>query len=601
MKNIALYALASVVLALSSGSVYAQDDSALDRSVDVVNAYQPTLRKAKKLTVAPVMDDTISYNDSFKYQLLNRVETVTTKPDTLSAASMTFPEYESPYRALLQAGVGTLPSFLGQITYNLGASERYHLSFNAGHLAQLGKAKLTDGTKADAPQNDTWANINFHRFRQNVRFGFNFAFKNSAYRYYGLNTLNDTLMYISEDGNELSGSDLAGEEKQRMTVADVDFFVGNAMVDPLNKFTFAASAGVGFFGNKSGVHETDIRFGGALRFPVKSAAGLDVDLAVNAFKVHEGDSVPSCLFLQRRGIDIRVYPHFLLEYDYMKLRLGLRMIPVIGDDYTKDDFIVQPDLNADFFIGDGSVRFYAGMTGDFTANSYRHLAETNRYLSPDCRKYVWSKSAEKFVLRDELRPSQSPILFKIGARASFSNLVQLHIGFDFRSLGDEVFFVNRNFALAADTTQFAHSSQFAIVQDDGKLVRLHGELNVNPTKNSNVRIAATYFKYNMDYIEEAWNRPSCEFTLAGKFKPVERLQVKASLNVVGKRKAYDPTLRSAVNLKAFADLNVGANYYISNRWTAFLDINNICCADQQRWLGYSSYRLNAMAGITYKF
>lgn len=109
------------------------------------------------------------------------------------------------------------------------------------------------------------------------------------------------MLYISEDGNELSGADLAGDEKQRMTTADVDFFVGNAMVDPLNKFTFAASAGVGFFGNKSGVHETDIRFGGALRFPVKSAAGLDVDLAVNAFKVHEGDSVLVLSLLATQG------------------------------------------------------------------------------------------------------------------------------------------------------------------------------------------------------------------------------------------------------------------------------------------------------------
>ena len=105
----------------------------------------------------------------------------------------------------------------------------------------------------------------------------------------------------------------------------------------------------------------------------------------------------------------------------------------------------------------------------------------------------------------------------------------------------------------------------------------------------------------MDYLDEAWNRPSFLMTVAGHFKPVERLKVRASLDVTGKRKAFDPSRRTAVDLKSYVDLNVGANYYISNRWTAFLDLNNLCCADQQDWLGYSSRRLSAMAGITYKF
>ena len=195
----------------------------------------------------------------------------------------------------------------------------------------------------------------------------------------------------------------------------------------------------------------------------------------------------------------------------------------------------------------------------------------------------------------------SPILFKLGARSSFGKTVQLHLGLDFRSLGDEVFFVNRNFAQADDTVSFSHSSQFALLQDDGKLFRLHGEVNINPTENSNVRIQATYNKYSMDYLDEAWNRPSFLMTVAGHFKPVERLKVRASLDVTGKRKAFDPSRRTAVDLKSYVDLNVGANYYISNRWTAFLDLNNLCCADQQDWLGYSSRRLSAMAGITYKF
>lgn len=589
-------------MASASSCLWAQDETGnIDTSVDVVNAYQPTLRRASKVATVPTVNDTVQFRNSFNYQLLNRVEAVVTKPDTLSAASMDFPEYGSPYRALLQAGVGSLPSFFGQLTYNTGASERYRLALSAGHRALLGKVKLDNDEKVDAPKNDTWAGVNFHRFYENVRFGFNFSFKNSAYRFYGLNSIVDSLQYVLEDGGSVAGGELSRHDKQRLTSGDLDFSVGNSMADPSEKFTFFASFGVGVWATKFGVHQTDVRVGGALRFPMNGASALNVDLAVHTFKASGGDSDSVYLFLDRKGVDVKVYPHFLLGYDYMNLSIGLRLISVIGDDYTKDDFIVQPDLNADFFIGDGSVRFYAGLSGDYTANSYRHLTEVNNYISPDFRKYIWSRSLKRYVTREEIRPSQSPILFKLGARSSFGKTVQLHLGLDFRSLGDEVFFVNRNFAQADDTVSFSHSSQFALLQDDGKLFRLHGEININPTENSNVRIQATYNKYSMDYLDEAWNRPSFLMTVAGHFKPVERLKVRASLDVTGKRKAFDPSRRTAVDLKSYVDLNVGANYYISNRWTAFLDLNNLCCADQQDWLGYSSRRLSAMAGITYKF
>lgn len=58
---------------VNCGDLFAQNDSinTIDRSVDVVNAYQPILRKSKKINVEPLMDDTAKYSDKFKYQLLN--------------------------------------------------------------------------------------------------------------------------------------------------------------------------------------------------------------------------------------------------------------------------------------------------------------------------------------------------------------------------------------------------------------------------------------------------------------------------------------------------------------------------------------------------
>lgn len=590
-------------------SIWAQEETVVDgegfnRSVDVVNTYQPTLRRAKKISENPTLDDTATYtNEKFTYEVLNRIAKVTTKPEVLAPSSMSFPAYESPYSALIEGAVGYSPAVYGQVTYNMSNSRRYHLSVNAGHISQFGKVKMENDQKNEAQQHDTWAGLTFNRFNKNVAFNCNLKFLTSGYKYYGLNTINDELQYLTEDGIEVSGADLTYLDKQRNTTIDLNMEVGNRLVNPREKFSFAARGGFGFMANKAGVNHTNFNLGGNLCFPLsKSSSSIDALISVEHFKTHLGDSSLIYNFIERSGTDVKIFPHFILEYDFMKLNLGLRLIAVVGDDTNKDDFIVQPDLNLDFFIGDGSVRFYAGLSGDYNQNNFRTLMEQNRYLSPDLKFYIWDKREEAYVLREGIRPTQSPILFKLGVRTSFSKMLQLHLGLDFQSLGDEVFFVNRNFQTIVGTdTINAHNQQFALLQDDGKLFRLHGEINVNPTENSNVRFSATLMKYNMDYVEEPWYKPTFKLGLYGSFKPVERLKVRASFDLEGKRKAYNPTLREAEELDAVMDLNIGAHYYISNRWTAFVDFSNITANDQKRWLGYSSHRFNALLGVTYKF
>lgn len=600
-----IYAAGAAVAALCmNAAAYAQSDttSTIDRSVDVVNAYQPHLRKARKIYTDPVIDDTAKLSDNFNYQLLHRVAVVTTKPDSLTAAEMDFPAFSSPYRARVEGGVGSLPAFYGRVTYNMGSSKKHHMSIQAAHLSQLGQVKLDDGSKSDAHQHDSKFNFNYGHFGKNLRFGIDLGFANQAYSYYGLSTLVDTSVYVSDDGVELAGATLAGDSKQRNSAFDLDITFANSLVDPLRKFTFRAGAGFGVFGNKSGVRQTDIRFGGNLRFPFREMASVDADINVNIYKVGEGDKADQYRFVEYSGKDISFVPHFRLDNDYMSLRLGLRVISVIGDDNVdKDDFIVQPDLRGDFFIGDGSVGAYVGLTGDYAANSYRRLVQMNRFMSPDTRKYQRAAGSGKYLSRHDIRHSQAPVVFNLGIKASFSKKVQATVGMTYKSLGDEVFFVNRHFALAADTTQIAYSSQFAVVQDDGKLFRLHGEVSVSPTANGRILLEATYDKYSMNELDEAWNKPICAIALSGRCKPTERLLLRAKAEYEGRRKAFDPTSATAKSLDGFFDLNIGGSYYISNRWTAFIDFSNITAADQQRWFGYSSYRFNAMVGATYKF
>ncbi|MBQ3635486.1 MAG: hypothetical protein II951_07725 [Bacteroidales bacterium] len=604
MNKFAIYTTA--ILTFCATATLAQEDNTeqggIQSDVDVINEYQPTLHVARKLRVAPFMDDTASYRPDFKYTTLGRISMVTTKPDSLTAAGMTFPAYQSPYNALVEGAIGFVPTIYGQLYYNTGNSKQRHFATRIGHLAQLGKVELENGDKVKAPQNDTWAALDYHNFSGKNRFGANFALQNSAYRYYGMHTLADTVKYLDESGTAVMGSELIDILKQRSTTVDLGLNFANVNANPKRDITFDLNGGVGLFFNNSGVRETDIKAGTKLLFPIaKLNSAIDADVFMNYYRVTTpvGEDTVVYRYFDRHGLDINVYPHYRLIKDFMELSLGLRLIATVGDDNVKDDFIVQPDLNVNFFIGDGSVRFYAGLTGDYKQNSYRQLFGENRYLSADSRMYVYSKKDSSFVARTEIKPTQSPILFKAGLRAKINKMVQMHIAMDYRSLGDENIYVNRAL-VAKDSSTFAHSQQFALLQDDGKLLRAHVEINVNPTDNSNILARATFFNYDMNYLG-AWHKPSFRFDLNSRFKPTDRVGVHADLSFEGKRDAYSPTERSTVSLDPYIDLNIGGSYYISNQLTVTLDMNNLTAADQRRWLGYSSRRVNVLAGVRYKF
>ena len=63
---VALAMLPIVTLAQTTDTL----TTTIERDVDVVNTYLPTISNPTKMQVAPIMDDTMSYKPSFKYSVL---------------------------------------------------------------------------------------------------------------------------------------------------------------------------------------------------------------------------------------------------------------------------------------------------------------------------------------------------------------------------------------------------------------------------------------------------------------------------------------------------------------------------------------------------
>ncbi|MCQ2228743.1 MAG: hypothetical protein MJZ13_03230 [Bacteroidales bacterium] len=589
--------------------VHAQQDTIankIERDVEVVNNYLPTISNPYKLQVDPVIDDTMSYKATFKYEVLNKVETVKTKPDSLQVATMDFKPEQMPYNAWVKGGVGNYGSFIGQLVYNIGTNEKYHLNVDLGNSSALGKVKLHEtDKKVKAPTTNTWISTNYAKFYNKIALDADLKFLNYTYKHYGFQSIDTTLNYFNSTNDIVNGESLATDIKQRQTSFDIQLGFNNRLVDPRDKFSFGARAGFGYFGNKTGVTERDIHFNGYLRFPIKTNYLFDIIAKVNNSKINVDDDYEGSIYSSspnglstRKHTDITLTPHFGIDFDHISLRAGLNFVLDFGG--AEDNFYYQPDIYADFNVSDGAASLYLGLTGGYRANTFREVAKINPWVSSDSYDRAWVQETGQY---DEIQTTQTPIKLTAGVRAKIAHVVAFDIAAEYESFDDEVFFVNKKF-LKADTTttkSYSYTNMFEVINENGKVGRIKGELSITPTAKTQVILKGTYYKWKLNYLEEPWYKPNYEAGVDVRFFWNDKLLIKAGVNSVGARYAYNPEKNSKEKLDMILDINMGAEYRINSRWTAFLDCNNLAAQDYRKWLGYSSHRVNVLGGITFKF
>lgn len=588
---------------LMPATIYAQTDTlqnSIERDVDVINTYLPTILNPMKMQVEPAIDDTMQYQPQFKYTVVNKTQAVSTTPDSLAAAGMKFKQDESPYKTLIKAGGGNYTSMLGEIYYNIGMSEKYHLSLGLGHHSMLGKVELPSGDKVKAPNSTTWAKADFASYFKKSALGVVLDFRNQGYEYYGQHTMGEALTYKLEDGTKVKGAELLADKKQRITNFDADINIGNQRsIDQRESFSYSLSGGFGLMSNKTGLKQTDIRAAFDMRTPIKSSFLFDTRVGVRNFSV----SVPEnegvlYTFSERKHTDIDVTPHVGIDIDHVDLRVGLRLLFEFDDE--ADDLFLQPDIHANFNIADDIVSIYFGMSGGYRANSFRDLVAQNPYVSSDASNYVWKASKGIFEPSEVMPTTKEDIKFTGGIKAQFSRAVEMHLGIDYHTFTDELFFVNKGYKRDSNDS-IGYSNLFGIIAENGKTFTAMGELNIRPTDKSNILLTAKYHDWTLDYLEEPWYKPGFEVGAQTRFYPTERLLITAGVDVMGERYAYDQTAKDKAKLPTLVDVNLGGEYYINSHWTAYLTVNNCAAQDYERWLGYTSHGLNAMAGVLFKF
>ena len=559
----------------------------LSKDVRVERKYDPSVSDAMKINLMPQREDTLEFTPEFSYNLVGHALPGTPEIQPMQAARLARQRPRDLYSSYVRGGLGNYQLLFGDIFYNLTRNEKYAFSLGLQQESSWGDLELEDGKSVDAPYHSTLGGLYFRHFFDDKTLELDLNFDRYAYRYYGFNTVNtEEGFYISDrTGNNVSGEDMMPDKKQRQTAFDLHFGLLSQQSD-VRETRYHLNFDYNGFNNFTDVGENSFLLGGDLNIPF-GALSLLVDGGGIYRKVNapsgENENPELFVFEDREQVFLTANPKVVIPGNKLNVELGVN---VTGEFSDTEEFYLSPHVKGDLVIAEGVVSTFLGMTGEVHHNSYRDIMAENPFVSPD-------------VL---VKPAFTNIRGFAGVKGNFSSATSFTARLDYEFIEDEHFFVNRTFEPFGTTTEPGLSNLFDVIYDDVTLLTLTGEFLVRPVRELDIILKGVYYGWELDVLDHPWHKPEMEIGIRAAYIYNEEWQFDASFNVVGERKAFDPTQANGVkNLKSVADFNLGANYQLNKRLHFFGRIQNIFASKYYPWAGYPMQGFNARVGAGYSF
>lgn len=147
------------------------------------------------------------------------------------------------------------------------------------------------------------------------------------------------------------------------------------------------------------------------------------------------------------------------------------------------------------------------------------------------------------------------------------------------------------------------SSKYVLTYDteNVNLTSLGASVSYMPNTRSIYRASFELNAYSVETLDRAWHQPAFIFKAFTSHNINEKLILSSYLTSMGGIRAPANVDFGYVNLKAFLDLGLGAKYLISQRASAFIDVNNLLNNEYERYLGYPTRGLAFKFGAQYRF
>ena len=561
-----------------NGTRTAQTDT-LKRRVEIIKEYNPTIREASKVNIMPQIES----NATKKLDVNYNVWATPALPEADSMPSLdyaTAAKVQREYKrtGFLKLGAGNYKTFLGELYAPVVQTKKNLVELGGMHRSSRGDVDIThklykplhEDFKTQGLVNNNHINAKYTHTAKGRELSAVAGFGYRGLRYYGY------------DGREEAERD-SFYRKQAFT--DFNAGVRYRTLAMQDKWRYDAAINYNLFHTRNPLneHTIDTRLNGGY---LVDNGYIDLDLQMsNIFLSVPDDSVPLDFAHAENTHSHTVIifsPAYVFKNQRSELHIGVKGAFAIGQGRPAS---ITPDLYGKIDISQRYWQVYAGITGDYSINSYRNMSRKNRYLAPDNRP----------------EDTYTPIDIYIGSRINVMKYALLNLSAGYKVIHNPFFYINKP---TADSCRKTFSYYDITYGDDEGLLTLGAELNTQWKERADLGVKFHYNKWAMGKDETPWMMPSTVLNVTLGVLPLKDLRLWVAYNFAGGRKAAqrdDLGIYQKVSMKNISDLSLGATYKAISWLSIFANFNNILSAQYDTFYGYASQKFNFDAGLIINF
>jgi hypothetical protein len=281
--------------------------------------------------------------------------------------------------------------------------------------------------------------------------------------------------------------------------------------------------------------------------------------------------------INRNYFKVNPYVSYIKKGIYVKAGVNIIMENDVA--LNKDsDFYFFPQLDAHYMLSD-EIGIYAGFEGDVIRKTYLDFVNENQFLGPS----------------ESLLNTVQNYIAKAGIKGTINDELTYEAGIGVGKFTNMHFFTNN----PSDTLRFN-----IVYDDDTRVMNYSAKVGWQYESWYRLIGKANYYYYNTSNLEAAFHRPEWELSLNNNFTFSEKWLVQLNANLMGGIQTFVDNGPEESNLKelpAILDLQLKADYQVSEKVSVFAVGNNLLNRQNQRFLNYPVRGIQGILGVTVRF
>ncbi len=525
---------------------FAQIDTAKKQTIDITSSYKPVLRNAVKInfSASHLNADTIKPKMNYtvpSQNLFYAYQPISLRPLALQQDTNLY----LGIRNYIKVGYGNYATPYVNAGFSFGDGKKMLVNLYANYISSKGKIANQDYTQLQIK-----ANAVFFTPKNEVYVGAQLS-QNNNYLY----GYNHSLYTFKKDSVRQQFQDLVLIGGVRNTTSGEYGISYNPNITVIN------------FTNKNKVNESTVIANAPITKTFGDAFMLKIDAKADITSYTTKNLASNIKFSNNV---FQIAPSIAISSPRFSINAGI--VPT----WNNGVFVWLPNVFAEAQVKEKTFLIQAGWIGRYTKNTYRNLTALNPFLTT----IPFQKNTKE-------------IEYYGGIKATVGKHFSFNLKGGIVSFNDMPLFINDT---ATDNKAFNISNEKSV-----QSLRIHGDLSFINQDKFTLTAGLTFNGYTLlQSNAKAWNTVPMEITSSLRWWAFKQVLLKADLYAFSGGN-YLTKGNKAQSFSGGTDISAGAEFKVNNRFSAWIDINNIANQKYQRWHAYEVYGLNVLGGIRVSF